>query len=143
MATLRQFAARIRRRSKQVEDGVDRLVKKVALAVDQAVVLSTPVDTGRARSNWRVGVGSPERGTIEPYAPGNRLGVGETANASAALAQAKGAIPTRRQGQDIYISNNLDYIEPLNEGSSAQAPAQFVEEAVAVGRDLVRRTRVI
>lgn len=141
--SLGAFARRIRQRARQVEVGVDRLVKKVGLAVDQAVVLATPADTGRARSNWNIGIGRPERGVREPFAPGSKLGIGESQNAQAALAEAQAEIPTRRPGQDIYISNNLDYIEQLNDGSSAQAPAMFVEQAVETGRELVRRSRVI
>jgi hypothetical protein len=132
MALPQQFARRMYIRAEQVGDSAQRIVRKTALAIDQTVVLATPVDTGRARSNWMVSLGSPARSVIPPYAPGSKLGVGETANAQAALAQGKETID-RRTDQDIYISNNVHYIGKLNQGSSAQAPEMFVERAIAAG----------
>lgn len=143
MASLRQFARRIELRADSIVENVDRLVRQVALAVDQAVVFETPVDTGRARSNWLVSLVEPRQDEIPPYAPGRRLGKGESANAAAALAQGAAVIGMRRPGQDIVISNNVPYIGRLNEGSSAQAPANFVEAAVQSGASVVRGTRVV
>lgn len=133
----------MRQIGRQVEVGSDALVKKVALAVDQVLVLGTPVNTGRARSNWIAQAGGPATSEIGPYSPGVGLGIGEGANAAAALNQGRSAIASRQPGQDIYISNNVDYIEDLNNGSSAQAPAGFVEQAVDTGRRVARRGRVL
>ena len=143
MPGLNRFARRMDVRGRQVTDNMSRAVRRVALAVDQAVVLGTPVDTGYARSNWLVSIGEPREEPLEgPYAPGRKLGKGETKNAQAALAQGQQAIDQQDPGQDIWISNNVDYIGRLNEGSSEQAPAQFVEEAVANGASVVRNVRV-
>lgn len=127
----------------RLERGVDVKVKRTALAIDQVLVLATPVDQGRARSNWRVSVSSPLEGVIDPYAPGDGLGVGETENAREALAQGREAIGARRPGESIFITNNLDYIVFLNDGSSAQAPAGFVEAAIEAGRRVAREGGVI
>lgn len=141
--SLGQFARRIRVIADRVEVEVDRIVKEAALAIDQTVVLATPVDTGRARSNWVVSTGGPVSGTREAYAPGTGLGRGEGANAAGALSQGRKAIASRSRGSDIYIQNNLPYIGRLNEGSSAQAPANFVAKAVAVGVKAVRSRKVL
>lgn len=143
MASLGTFSIRIRVRADRVSDNVGRTVRKTALAVDQAVVLSTPVDTGRARSNWRVSLGSRPRGVINPYSPGSGLGRGEQQNAQAAMAQAAAAVAQRRDGQDIYISNNVPYIGKLNDGSSRQAPAGFVQQAVMAGVAAVKGARIV
>ena len=45
---------------------VSRIMRKVALAVDQVAVLRTPVDTGRARSNWVVTLGAGTRLEVPP-----------------------------------------------------------------------------
>lgn len=142
MANLGQFAKNIRQRAVTVERNVNEAVRKVALVVDRELVLSTPVDTGRARSNWLVNVGSPNTDKIEPYVKGEG-GSSATANVQAALAQAESAVQKRKPQQDIYISNNLPYIGKLNEGSSAQAPAQFVETAVQAAVTAVNKTRVV
>lgn len=143
MASLDQFAKRIKRKAKKIEVNTDKLVKQVATIADQVVVFSTPVDKGRARSNWIVSLGFPNTSTIEPYAPGEKLGIGENANASAAISQATGIINTRKSGQDIFISNNLPYIGKLNDGYSAQAPSNFVEKAVDAAVNAVNRAKVL
>jgi hypothetical protein len=109
-----------------------------ALVVDQSVVLGTPVDTGRARSNWRVSVGAPVADVIEPYAPGKHLGRGEGANAQAAIQQGQAVIGSARSGKPIYITNNVHYIGKLEEGHSPQNK-EFVKRAVAAGQRMLKK----
>lgn len=132
----------MRLRALQLSDGIDKVVKKAALAVDQAVVLATPVDTGRARSNWIVTVGAPAGGTRGPFSPGSKLGLGETGNATAAIAEAKAVINSKTPKQAIFISNNVNYIAELNNGSSRQAPKNFVNRAVKQGADEIRNVKI-
>jgi len=139
--SLDRLARRMIIRASNVPREVQKVKKKAALAVDQAVVLGTPVDTGTARSNWIVSLEEPTGRTQEAYKPLEGGDMSETGNAKAAIAQAKAAINGSKPGQDIHITNNLPYIVPLNEGSSAQAPAAFVEEAVSAGVNAVRRAR--
>lgn len=140
MATLEQFSKRIMEIGAQVAERADVAVRATALAVDQTVVMATPVDTGRARSNWIVSIGAPSRTTVDPYAPGVG-GSTAGANAAAALAQGQAAIAQYNGLRDsaIAISNNLPYIGRLNDGYSAQAPAGFVEKAVQSGVREVRK----
>lgn len=128
----------------QVAAEADRTVRMAALAADQAVVLATPVDKGRARSNWLVELDAPARTTIEPYAPGEAGSTGG-ANATAALAQGQATIALYNGDRNtaIAISNNLPYIEPLNNGSSRQAPAGFVQKAVQAAVKQVRGARLL
>lgn len=132
MAGSRDFGRRIRNIGIRVEKNADAMVRRVALAIDATVVLATPVDTGRARSNWQVQVGSAPAGVREPFSSGEHGSTG-AANAQAAIEQGKSAIAAYRSGKEIHIANNLPYIGKLNEGHSAQAPAAFVERAVLVG----------
>lgn len=151
MASLSEFSRRIVVRAQRVADNVDQLVRKTALAVDREVVTSTPVDTGRARSNWIASLGSPARREVDSYASGligpdadaTTSGAIAQQSAEGAMAQAAGVIAGRKQGQDIYISNNLPYIGRLNDGYSAQAPSGFVEKAVQAGSRTVQRTKVV
>jgi len=82
--------------------------------------LLTAVDTGFARSNWQSGVNqtneSQVRGIVQPETVRYR---GEQ------------AIADLGPFQTTYIFNNADYINRLNDGSSAQAAAGFVESAIA------------
>lgn len=143
MTSLGSFAFRIRRRGRQVEEGVNKVKRQVALVVDREVVLETPVDTGRARSNWIASIASPIFDDREPYAAGSHLGKAERGNAQAAMGQAQGVISRVRPGDDIYISNNVKYIGLLNDGSSAQAPSGFVQSAVIRGAGVVKGAKVI
>jgi len=141
--SFRQFASRIRRRARDLPERVDRVVRETALICDRDLVLGTPVDTGRARSNWQVSVGVGETEAIPAYAEGDAGSTG-AANAQAALAQGQAAIGSRQPGQSIFITNNLPYIGRLNDGYSAQAPAGFVQVAVQNAVEFVRnRARVL
>lgn len=140
MPSLAAFGRSAKRLSKRIRDNVDAGWRATALVVDQTVVTSTPVDTGRARSNWRVDT-KPSTDQRAPYAPGEG-GSTAAANTAAALAQGREAVQSA-VGDALYISNNLDYIGELNAGSSAQAPANFVEKAVDAGVQQVRKIRAL
>lgn len=137
------FQRRITILARNIETQVDALVRKTALAVDQTLVMSTPVDTGRARSNWVVQIGSAPDGEIDAYAPGEK-GTTGAENTQAAINQAEAAISRYSGGAgEIHITNNLPYIQRLNDGYSHQAPAGFVEEAISLAvRAVVRSTRI-
>jgi len=142
MATsdLHQFDARMKALGRTIAANSDKLVRKCALAIDGAVILATPVDTGRARSNWQVSLNEPNSATREPYAPGLAGSTGG-ANAQAAIAQGQAVIPQytyERAQAGVFITNNLPYIGRLNNGHSAQAPAGFVEKGIMVGVQAVR-----
>ena len=131
----------MRVRGGRVSINANRMTQELALAIDQELVLSTPVDTGRARSNWFLTLDSPTTDVDVPYSAGTG-GSTAGANAQEAMAQARDAISDRREDQEVYISNNLPYIERLNEGWSAQAPAGFIERAVQYGLQRIRGRKV-
>ncbi len=147
MASLKIFAKRMKQLGQRVEDNAPAIVRRAALATDQAVVLATPVDTGRARSNWIVSI-SPSSDVVtapteprEPFVEGSAGSTG-AANAQAAIEQGRATIGAFRQGA-IVIRNNVPYIRRLNQGSSAQAPAMFVERAARLGVNEVFRSRLL
>ena len=142
MPNLSDFSRRITLRGRRVAEGADALTRKVALAADQAVVSGTPVDTGRARSNWFAAIGGPASSVIDAYAPGESGGT-EAANTQAALNQAEAVISGYNSGQEIHLTNNLPYIQRLNDGYSAQAPANFVEQAVMEAVQVVQFGRIV
>lgn len=140
---LNTFSRRIRARANGLGNNLTKMVRRVALIIDGAVVISTPIDTGRAKSNWIVQMNHGASNVIGPYAPGEG-GSTEAANISAATAQAEAVIAGYESGRDweIYISNNVEYIGDLNRGTSAQAGENFVEEAIALGVAAARRARL-
>lgn len=139
---LKSFARRMNQLGLTVETNTSKIAKRTALAVDQTVVIATPVDTGRARANWQVQAGTATDHIIDAYVPGKGANTGAE-NAQAAMEQGKIAISAARPGQEIHITNNLPYIGALNDGHSAQAPAGFVEEAVQAGVRTIRAARIL
>lgn len=125
------FSASMRARAAAVSVNADRLVRRIALVADQAIVDATPVDTGRARSNWIVTLDSAAGGTRAPYVEG-LAGSSASANAQAAIEQGAAVVATYSGDahREIHITNNLPYIDRLNNGWSRQAPAEFVQEAL-------------
>ncbi len=131
MASLEVFARRIQRRARQVETGASKMVRTVALIINQVLISETPVDTGHAVANWQIGISEPITSEIDENDPGRTSTIERNASI---IRQA----PPRK---DIILSNNVPYIHKLNEGSSSQAPAQFVEMAVATAVRAAKKTR--
>lgn len=118
-----------------VIDALDRFVEQVIIKVSLDIVANlkrapseggTPVDTGWARANWVPQIGAPFTGTA-----GSR-GQAEAGSVSQAEQSAGEAslFTYRLERGQVWISNNVPYIVRLNEGSSRQAPAKFVEAAI-------------
>jgi hypothetical protein len=88
-----------------IKDDLVTLQKRIVLEVLRRVVLRTPVDTGRARGNWQIEVGSIPKGET------GKLAKGEDAEAASIG----------------WIANNLEYVVFLEDGSSGQAEAGMLE----------------
>lgn len=99
--------------------------QKVVLVVDSALVLGTPVDTGRARGNWLPSIGTPDdRQILDAVDKGGMN----------AINAATGKANELKFGDTFYISNNLPYIGKLEDGHSRQAPQGFVQKALQAAR---------
>ena len=133
MASLSKFAGRMKELSIRVESNADDALVRVALAADQTIVLATPVDTGNARGNWQASLTVPIVETIKRFDKGGQ----------AAIEANEAVIRARKYPQDIYISNNVHYIGLLNEGYSAQAPANFIQLSVQAAIAALRKIRFI
>lgn len=132
------FSKRMSSHGERIIDNANKLKRKAALAVDASVVMATPVDTGRARANWQASLSAPVGAEIEAYAPGT-AGSTSGENGRRALEQAKTEIAASQPEQGIFLTNNLPYIGRLNEGHSAQAPSGFVQTAVLIGIEVIRK----
>jgi len=133
MATPPVFAKRINKLSLQIEGNVEKGIRKVVLAIDNALVSSTPVDTGRARSNWLPNFNTPTEETTKNTSP---------SVAKAAVAAKVAAFDIDKHAS-VHLTNNLPYIGKLNEGSSDQQPAGFVRRAVLAGVDAVKSVKLL
>jgi hypothetical protein len=129
MATIRQFQHNIGVLAASVVKNADKTVRTVAIVADQALVMATPVDTGRARANWIAGLGSASSSVTDAV---DKTGQSAINQAAGVISQYRGG-----PGAAIHITNNLPYIQTLDEGSSVQAPAGFVRLALKKAADAV------
>lgn len=128
---------------RQFEQGIVRTMQNIASNVLTEVVARTPIDVGDAKSNWQVGVNGAPTGVVPAYAPGTH-GSTFSENITQTLLTGRTAIARAVSHTDrINIVNNLPYIRKLNDGSSLQAPAGFVEDAVVIGIRSVAGARII
>ncbi len=102
------------------------VIRKIALDLFTAIVKRTPVDTGRARSSWTLGIDNV-LSTVAKKTKSKRSAGSAT---NKALGQTK-KLSRYRIGQSIFIVNNLEYIVFLEDGTSDQAPFGMVKLAIA------------
>jgi hypothetical protein len=108
---------------------LDKVVRKVALDIHSGLQAATPVDTGRARSNWIPSINLPSLAST-------------LSTSGSPIMNFAGY----KLGMKIFIANNLPYIKRLNDGYSKQAPKMFVETViqrnVAKIKEAVRSVRI-
>ena len=108
--------------AKKLKIDVIKLQKKVALDIFARLIESTPVDTGRAAGNWNISISQPDYSEIDRKF--------EEAELSGKAASSVGVIEPMNYFGVIWIANSVPYIVFLNEGSSIQAPRNFVQMSV-------------
>lgn len=131
---------RVRGTISQLGELIERVMRRLQLRAFQALTSATPVDTGFARAGWTPSVGAPDPGPSErPSKPAVARAQAEALFGSHSRA-AELLASSYRLGQGaVFIVNNVRYVVYLNAGSSAQAPALFVERAVATAIAATRR----
>lgn len=114
----------VKRVMRELNSVIAGVVRLISVNVTNDIVVSTPVDTGFAKANWVPSVGTPKSNVT-----GSRQSVSSGAQ-KAGLLRVRGY----RAGQGkVFIVNNVPYIGDLNQGSSAQAPAGFVQGGITRG----------
>lgn len=137
MATLKSLAVKMNAEAYRLDDLASEAAVWLALTIAEDLIRTTPVDTSRALSNWLITLGGPSNyGTID-YAAGN-FGNTRWQSVARATARVQSQVVGKVPGQSIFISNVVNYIVALNQGSSKQAPAMFVENSILRGRMLLR-----
>jgi hypothetical protein len=135
MADLFDLAKQMEEVASNVPMQMAQLKANVAKKMVEYLILNTPVNTTQALSNWQVSWGSPERSTRSAYVEGKGGETWELSTEEATL-QANLVLSSPVQGRDLYITNNIGYIDALNAGKSKQGKF-FVEEAEVLGQDAV------
>lgn len=114
------FTLQLQRFVDRAKANAELVVRKAGIEIYSQVVLKSPVDTGRFRANWLIGIGA----------------VGTTTEAtdksgSSTIARGTQQILQVQLGQSIWISNSLPYARRLEYGYSRQAPTGMVRTTIA------------
>lgn len=112
---------------------LEQAMRRVQLRCYQALTLVSPVDTGFFRAGYSPSIGAPDRSspsTPPAAAEAARTQAASLLSSHGQAAEILASVYTLSQGP-IFIVNNVTYGVFLNQGSSAQAPAMFVEAAIA------------
>ena len=82
-----------------------QIARAIAIELETRVVQKSPVDTGRLRGNWNVGINAP-----------NMAEQGADISGMESNARALGALSNFKLGDSIFITNNLPYTHKLEFG---------------------------
>lgn len=138
--TLEDLAKSLRIKADAIPEFASSMAKQVARKFLEDVVTLTPVDTSKALSNWIVTLGRPAESEIDAYYEGE-LGSTYLASGRKAIQNGHIALLKKKPKQSIFITNNVDYIESLNNGSSPQTAGAFVEGSLMAARLTIRKKR--
>ena len=120
---------------KSLEKLTEKVVTKITLDVTANLISSTPVDTNWARANWVPTIGKPFEADLSSIKPSAQSAASARSKQRSAMGVVLGyKLPMG----SVFVSNNVPYIGKLNDGSSKQEPAGFVQRAVrkAVTQDI-------
>jgi len=91
-------------------------IKKLSLDALEGLVDMTPVDTGRAKGNWNV----TTAGRSMAKATDSRMDKKGANSIERGTAKILKATADNKTPKAVYITNNVDYIEDLENGKSKQ-----------------------
>ena len=149
MGDFDDLAISLRNKARLVVENSTRVQQAVAREVLKNLIVQTPVDTGHAESNWLVGLGAARTEVVGDVPSGKGSSAAKRALASGAAGRtidtitAGNAVIAQSKGDDLHISNNVPYINRLNQGWSQQAPAGFIELAIQAGLAKVAKAKIL
>ena len=106
---------------------IDQWFRKITLSLYRDVIIGPPVDTGRARANWQLAIGSGPASVLnktDKCRPKSDSGA-----SGSEVRKANQKMGVRKAGRSVFIANNLGYIGALEEGHSKQNSG-WVENAM-------------
>lgn len=145
-SNIKQFNMEITKFAKSIPGKVTKMQKHIVMEALRRLVEKTPVDTGCARGNWQVTIGSPASGQVSGDWP-KTSGPPKTERPplrpedNQTILNGLAALTGLPKFQVVWITNNVDYIEFLESGSaqgSTQAPEGMLAITVEELRGLFR-----
>jgi len=119
----------------EVKKKADETIRRVSWEAFEKLIVNSPVDVGNFRANWLVALNTAKAGDPKNYR--GKAGTAGTIQSQRSTnpGVAKGSSPTALEktnaaplfsaklGDTIYITNNLEYADQLENGRSPQAPS--------------------
>jgi len=134
MSDLKGFKRDLNKFADSIGVKTETVLKKISLQTFTGVVQKTPVDSGRARASWVIGIEKPVN---SPVLPENQEF--DPQQAADFSFQEISELNNLGPESTVFISNSLPYIEVLEEGSSQQAPEGMVAITLfEIERDIKR-----
>lgn len=109
----------------------EKVVRGAALQLFSAIVLATPVLTGRLRGNWQASMNSRKTGQLATK--------DGSAGGSATTRKARGELKGYALKDVIYFTNNLPYAAIIEHGGENRRPHGMVRNSVKVFRPALER----
>ena len=130
---LDEFAKKLSKQTviNKIETDIANTKKNTALFLLKQLVDTTPVDTGKAISNWVVDINIAPIGEIEAHHPGKKKNT-HSENKEETMFVAIQQLENIKSDDIIHVTNNCQYISNLNAGTSKQAAPNFVESCIEI-----------
>ena len=106
--------------TKKFKNRIDVVLKKVTFDLGVSIIILSPVDEGRFRDNWQIGINNDPDSVLE-----------KIRGRDATIKALESEIKKVKGGDEIFFVNNLSYAEKLEEGWSPQAEAGVVGGTIA------------
>ena len=113
---------------------IDKWFRAITLGLYRDVIIGTPVDTGRARANWQLAIGSAPTSVLNKTDKGTPRS--ESGRSTSEVRKANQKLSVRKVGRSVFIANNLPYIGELEDGHSKQN-SKWVENALRLAEALI------
>lgn len=127
---------------KKAKENPEKVARAVSIKLFSAVILATPVDTGRLRMNWQASGATPATGDL----------AGTDKSGASARRSVTQFVTSSAEWEQFTLSNNLPYAEKIEfggyagggpkttpDGFSTQAPAGMVRVNTARFQALIDR----
>lgn len=99
------------------------VMRQVSMKLFSAIIMGSPVDTGRFRNNWFANLGPTPSSEITAYT--GKQGTAAISRVSKVITESRGLAWT-----ELTLTNNLPYAQRLEYGWSQQAPQGIVRTNV-------------
>ncbi len=156
MANVAKFNTSLQKFGQDIPKIVGQLQRRAALSIMSDLIKGSPVDTGRFRGSWMVGIGVADRAKLSEKRAGARGRANESKRKKAkrlntnsrelggdSMSRVALLTPSTVTGKDpIIISNNLPYGQRLAEGSSKQAPSGWIDAAVQRAARVMNKVKI-